>query len=154
MWDELDEPLGFASGAATALPVRHKRPTKEAAIGVLLLAIALGLVALPRRDLSLNGEPFAVAKVELLPAPRKLDAPGATASVQQTASPPSTSTAQVETTSGVKITLGPGGPPKPLIIDVARVLSVKLAPAPDTRLLEKSKYGPLPSAQSDGSHSP
>ena len=163
MWDELDEPLGFASGAAAALPVVHRRPTKEVAIGVVLLAIAIGLVMLPRRDLSLNGEPFAVAKVEVSPAPRKLDAPDPAASVSQTTATPAASAAQVEITSGVKITRGAGGPPKPLIIDVAQALGAKLAPTTDTRLLEKSKYGLLPpigvdgtrpSAQSDGSPSP
>ena len=146
MWDELDEPLGFVSGAAPALAVAHRRPIKEATIGVAILAIAVGIVMLPRRDFPVRGEPFAVAKVEVLPAPRKLDAPDATASVSQTTATP----AQVETTSGVKITRGAGGPPKPLIIDVAQALGVKLAPTPDTRLLEKSKYGPLPSAQLNG----
>jgi hypothetical protein len=163
VWDELDEPLGFTSGAAGALPVVHRRPTKEAAIGVVLLAIGVGLVMLPRRDLSLNGEPFAVAKVEVSPAPRKLDAPDPVASVSQTTATPAASAAQVEMTSGVKITRGAGGgPPKPLIIDVAQALGAKLAPTTDTRLLEKSKYGLLPPigvdgtrpSQSDGSPSP
>jgi uncharacterized protein len=150
VWDELDEPLGFASGAAAVLPVRRKRLTRGAAIGAVILAIAVGLLTLPRRDLSLNGEPFAVAKVEVLPAPRKPDAPDVTASVLQTAAPPLASAAQQETTSGVKITRGSGGPPKPLIIDVARALGVKLAPAPDPRLIEKSKYGLLPRIGADG----
>ena len=154
MWDELDEPLGFVSGAAPALAVVHRRPIKEATIGVAILAIAIGLVMLPRRDFPVKGEPFAVAKVEVLPAPRKLDASDATTSVSQTASPPSASAAQVETTSGVKITRGAGGTPKPLIIDVAQALGVKLAPTPDTRLLEKTKYGLLPSDQPNGSPSP
>jgi hypothetical protein len=154
VWDELDEPLGFVSGAAPALAVAHRRPIKEATIGVAILAIAVGIVMLPRRDFPVRGEPFAVAKVEVLPAPRKLDVSDATASASQTASPPSASAAQVETTSGVKITRRAGGPPKPLIIDVAQALGVKLAPTPDTRLLEKSKYGLLPSAQSNGSPGP
>ena len=154
MWDELDEPLGFVSGAASAPAVRCKRPTRGATTVAAILAIVVGLVMLPRRDFPVKGEPFAVAKVEVLPAPRKLDASDATTSVSQTASPPSASAAQVETTSGVKITRGAGGPPKPLIIDVAQALGVKLAPTPDTRLLEKSKYGLLPSAQSNGSPGP
>ena len=128
MWDELDEPLGFVSGAAPALAVAHRCPIKVATIGVAILAIAVGLFMLPRRDFPVKGEPFAVAKVEVLPAPLKLDAPDATASVGQTASPPSGSAAQVETTSGVKITRGAGGPPKPLIIDVAQALG-RQAPA-------------------------
>jgi hypothetical protein len=39
----------------------------------------------------------------------------------------------VETTSGVKITRGAGGPPKPLIIDVAQALGVKPALSPEQR---------------------
>jgi len=127
VWDELDEPLGFVSEAAPAVAMVHRRPIKQATIGVAILAIAVGLAMLPRRDFPVKGEPFAVAKVEVLPAPRKLDAPDATASVGQTASP-----------------RGAGGPPKPLIIDVAQALGVQLAPSPDTRLLEKSKYGLSP----------
>jgi uncharacterized protein len=140
VWDELDEPLGFVSGAASAPAVRRKRPTRGATTVAAILAMAVGLVMLPRRDFPVKGEPFAVAKVEVLPAPRKLDAPDTTASVSQTTATP----AQVETTSGVKITRGAGGPPKPLIIDVAQALGVQLAPSPDTRLLEKSKYGLSP----------
>jgi uncharacterized protein len=140
VWDELDEPLGFVSGAASAPAVRRKRPTRGATTVAAILAIVVGLVMLPRRDFPVKGEPFAVAKVEVLPAPRKLDAPDTTASVSQTTATP----AQVETTSGVKITRGAGGPPKPLIIDVAQALGVQVAPTPDTRLLEKSKYGLSP----------
>jgi uncharacterized protein len=150
VWDELDEPLGFASGAPTALPVRRKRPTKGALIGAAILAMAVGLLTLPRRDLSLNGEPFAVAKVEVAPAPREPDAPEATASIRQTTVPPPASPAQVEATSGVKVTRGSGEAPKALIIDVAQALGVKLAPAPDPRLIEKSKYGLLPRVGVDG----
>ena len=68
----------------------------------------------------------------------------------------------METTSGVKITRGSGGPPKPLIIDVAQALGVKPAPAPDPRLVENASVPlsalmsrtPGPSAQSNGSLSP
>jgi hypothetical protein len=144
VWDELNEPLGFASGRASALPLGHKRSTKGTATGVAILAIAVGLVMLPRRDFPVAGEPFAVAKVEVLPAPRKLDAPDVTASVRQTASPPATLPAQIEETSGVKITRGSAGSPKPLIIDVAQALRAMPPAAPDSRLPERSKYGLLP----------
>jgi uncharacterized protein len=150
VWDELDEPLGFPSDAAAALPVRRKRPTKGAAIGAAILAIVVGLLTLPRRDSALNGEPFAVAKVEVLPAPQRAAAPDTTASVRQTPTPPLAPAEQTEGTSGVKVTRGNGGPPKPLIIDVAQALGVKLAPAPDPRLIEKSKYGLLPRIGADG----
>jgi polysaccharide deacetylase 2 family uncharacterized protein YibQ len=149
VWDELDEPLGLASGVAAA-PVRRKRPTKGAAIGAALLAIVVGVLTLPRRDLSLDGEPFAVAKVEVAPAPRKPDAPDVTASVRQTPAPMAAPATQAEATSEVKVTRGSGGPPKPLIIDVAQALGVKLAAAPDARLIERSEYGLLPRIGVDG----
>ena len=149
MWDELDEPLGFASGSAAAPPVRRKRQ-KGAAIGAAILAMAVGLLALPRRDVAPNGEPFAVAKVEVLPAPQRATAPDTTASVRQPPAPPIASAEQTEGTSGVKVTHGGGGPSKPLIIDVAQALGVKLAPAPDPRLIERSKYGLLPRIGADG----
>jgi polysaccharide deacetylase 2 family uncharacterized protein YibQ len=150
VWDELDEPLGFPSGAAAALPVRRKRQTQGAAIGAAILAIVVGLLTLPRRDLALNGEPFVVAKIEVLPAPQRAAAPETTASVRQTPAPPLAPAEQTEGTSGVKVTRGSGGPSKPLIIDVAQALGVKLAPAPDPRLIEKSKYGLLPRIGADG----
>ena len=106
MWDELDEPLGFVAGCASALAVRDKRPMRGAATVAAILAIAVGLVMLPRPDFPVKGQPFAVAKVEILPAPPKLVAPDATASVVQTAATPAASAARVETTSGVKITRG------------------------------------------------
>ena len=150
MWDELDEPLGFASGAAAMRPVRRKRPTKGAAIGAAVLAIAVGLLTLPRRDLSLNGEPLAVAKVEVLPTPQKRAAPEATASVRQAVAPPVASTEQMQGPRGVTVIRGGSGAPEPLIIDVAQALGVKLAPAPDARLIERSKYGLLPRIGADG----
>jgi polysaccharide deacetylase 2 family uncharacterized protein YibQ len=150
VWDELDEPLGFASGVAAAPPVRARRPAKGAAIGTAILAIVAGLLTLPRRDLALNGEPFAVAKVEVLPAPQRAAAPDTTASVRQAIAPPVASAEQMEEISGVKVTRGSGGPLKPLIIDVAQALGVKLTAAPDPRLIEKSKYGLLPRIGADG----
>ena len=154
MWDELDEPLGFVAGVALALAVRDKRPMRGAAtVGVAILAIGVGLLTLPKLDFPVKGEPFAVARVEVLPAPRKLDAPDATASVGQTLATPAASAAQVETINGVKITRGSGGPPKPLIIDVAQALGAKLPPAPDSRPLDKSKYGLLPHIAVDGTRS-
>jgi hypothetical protein len=139
VWDELDEPLGFVSGGASALPLGRKRPTIGTAAGVAILAVAVGLFMLPRRDFPVAGEPFAVAKVEVSSAPRKLDAPDVTASVRRTASPPAASAAPIEATSEVKVTRGSGGPPKALIIDVAQALRAMAPAAPDSRLPERSK---------------
>jgi uncharacterized protein len=149
VWDELDEPLGFATAAAP--PVRRKRTSKGAAVGAAILAIVVGLLTLPRRDPAVDGEPFAVAKVEILPAPQRAAAPDTTASVRQPAAPPVAPAQKTDGISGVKVTGGgSSGPPKPLIIDVAQALGVKLTPSPDPRLVEKSKYGLLPRIGADG----
>jgi len=127
VWDELDEPLGFARDCASASSVDRKRPMRGAAFAATVLAIAATLVILLRHDVPVTGEPFAVARVEVLPAPRKRDAPDVTASVRETAPSPTAST-QLES-SGVKVIRGGGGPSKPLIIDVARELAARPASA-------------------------
>ncbi|MGB7974045.1 MAG: hypothetical protein WCF81_06775 [Roseiarcus sp.] len=152
MWDELDEPLGFAAGSASALAARDKRPMRGAATVAAILAFAIGLAMLPRPDFPVKGEPFAVAKVEISPAPPKLVVvPDATASVVQTPPAPAASTAQVETTNGVKITRGAGEAPKPLIIDVAQALGARLPP--DSRPPDQPKYGLSPRIAVDGTRS-
>jgi hypothetical protein len=142
VWDELDEPLGFVASSGPAPVVRNKRPMRGVAIVTTILAVGVGMVVLPRPDLPAKSQPFAVAKVEILPAPPKLVAPDTTASMVQTPATPGVSAAQVETTDGVKITGGPGGPPKPLIINVAQALAAQRPP--DSSAPDKSKYGVLP----------
>jgi hypothetical protein len=136
VWDELDEPLGFVSGAIAAPPVGRIRVTGRAVAGVLTAAVAIGLLGLARRDAPLAGEPFAVAKVEVLPAPLKPAAPpkpaapAVSASSHEAVAPPIASAEQVEAASGVKVTRASGGaPPTALIIDVPRALAVQPAPA-------------------------
>ena len=150
MWDELDEPLGFVAGAAPTLTIRDKRPMRGTATVAAILAVAVALVMLQWPEFPVKGQPFAVAKVEILPAPPKLVVPDATASLVQTPTTSAASGEQVERTSGIKIAPGSGGPPKPLFIDVAEALRAKLPPAPDGRPLDKSKYGPLPHIAVDG----
>lgn len=126
MWDELEEPLGFASGGAAAWPLGRTGLIRGVATSGAILAIAIVFVMFPRKDIPFTGEPIAVAKVEVLPAPRKLEAPAVAAAVPQTASPPIVSPAQMEA-SGVKVLRSGGGPPKPLIIDVTRALAARRA---------------------------
>lgn len=149
----MDEPLGVVSGPLAAPPQRRWRVTGRALAGVAALAAAIGLVALARRDYPRGGEPFAVAKVEVAPAPAPPQPapPEAPKSVQETAAPAVASADQVEAASGVKVTrVGGGGPPNALIIDVPRAPAVRLEAAPDPRLVEKARYGLLPCVGADG----
>ncbi len=130
VWDELDEPLGFTAGALAPPPVGRIRVTRRAVAGAVAVALALGLFALARRDAPLGGEPFAVAKVEVLPAPPKPAAVAVPAGAHEAVAPAIELAAQFEAASGVKVTRGTGGrPPTALIIDVQRALAVRLAPA-------------------------
>ena len=149
----MDEPLGVVSGPLAAPPQRRWRVTGRALAGVAALAAAIGLIALARRDYPRGGEPFAVAKVEVAPAPAPPQPapPEAPKSVQETAAPAVASADQVEAASGVKVTrVGGGGPPNSLIIDVPQALAVRLEAAPDPRLVERSRYGLLPRVGADG----
>ena len=57
----------------------------------------------------------------------------------------------IERRSGVKV-IRPGGgvTPGALIIDVATALNTRLAGAPDPRLIEQTRYGPVPRIGTDG----
>ena len=151
MRDELNEPLGLVSGAAAAPPAGRSRAAGRAVLAAAALAAAIGLVTLARRDSPLDGEPYAVAKVEVAPAPSGPAAPDVTASVHEAAAPPIASADQVEAASGVKVTRpGGGGPPNARIIDVERALADRLNAAPDPRLIETSRTGSLPRVGADG----
>jgi hypothetical protein len=128
VWDELNEPLGLVSGVAITPPVGRMHVTWRAVVGAAAVATAIGLFALTQLDAPFGGEPFAVAKVEVLPAPPKPTAPDVSTSARATTAPPIASAEQVEAASGVKVTRGNGGPPKALIIDVPRALGISLAP--------------------------
>ena len=97
--------------------------------GAAAVALAIGLFGLARRDAPVGGEPFALAKVEVLPAPPKPAAAAVSARAHEAIAPPIALAEQVEAASGVKVTRASGGPPKALIIDVARALGLHPAPA-------------------------
>jgi uncharacterized protein len=149
LWDDLNEPLGLAPGAATASSAGRWHGSGRALLGAAVLAATIGLVTLARRDSPLGGEPYAVAKIEVAP-PTPLT-PAATASFHEAEAPPIASAGQVEAASGVKVTRAGGGPPPDArIIDVERALAVRLEAAPDPRLIETSRAGPLPRVGADG----
>ena len=133
MWDELDEPLGFTADALAAPPVGRIHVTGRTVAVAVAVALAFSLFGLARRDAPLGGEPFAAAKVEVLPALPKPAAPvvsAVPAGAHEAVTPAIESAAQVEAASGVKVTRGSGGdPPRGLIIDVQRALAARLAPA-------------------------
>lgn len=138
--DILTKPLGVAATAARPRPAL--RPSSGVAAGAAALALVLlaGGIALtgdPR-----GGEPRVSATIEIreTPAPRVADAapPAPKGPVQ--------SAGEVEQASGVSVYRPDGStaPDAPVIIRVPNATQVKLAPAPDPRLTERGRHGPLP----------
>ena len=149
--DELNQPLGLPS----------RNPRRPVPYGRLALAAGAALVIglavfLVETDDHLGGEPYAVASIERHPvavaAPAAAKAGVDGAAVASTAGPLAPSTArQIELSTGVKVVRGRGAAaPGSLIIEVPEALGLRLTPAPDRRLVDKSKYGLLPRVGADG----
>jgi polysaccharide deacetylase 2 family uncharacterized protein YibQ len=149
--DELNQPLGLGP----AQPRRRAHYRAFALLGCVLSAA--GLIAfLARTDDRLAGEPYAVASIDQRPAGEPAAAASsrqATTSTAAPTGPPASqlSATQIEAQSGVKVVRSGGAaPPGALIIEVPEAVGLQLNPAPDQRLIEKSRYGLLPRIGADG----
>jgi hypothetical protein len=144
--DDVHAPLGLDPRSSRA---PRRRPGKGALALGSVFALSLAALGLISRQGPYSGEPYAVARLE---APSRLSAPPpqAVAAADETTGAIATAS-QVEAASGVKVVRMSGaGAPDALIIDVPKALGLQLAPAPDKRLIEKSRYGLLPRIGADG----
>jgi polysaccharide deacetylase 2 family uncharacterized protein YibQ len=143
--DPINEPLGQAPEA---------RPLRKARIVVAvgLLALAVGVVGLARTvDWRRGGEPFAVARIEQPPGQGGVPAASAATTAKPDPAQAEANADEIEAASGVKVVRsGAGGAGGAMIIDVPQALSLRLPPAPDRRLAEKSRFGLLPRVGADG----
>ena len=158
MLDELDRPLGLNQNAPK--PAEQRKPMRAAALAFAALIAAgwVWTIAHPGRELqghdsSAGGEPEARAPIQPLPlAPRPAPAPAVAQpqeQVEQAAPETAQPTQQVEIENGVRVVRG-GGSTGPAIIRISDRASA-LAPAPDPRLVESSRFGLLPRRGADGS---
>ncbi|MGA9823487.1 MAG: divergent polysaccharide deacetylase family protein, partial [Methylocystis sp.] len=156
--DELHRPLGQnARKAAEKAKTSNSRRTWMILGGVLAVAGA-GALALAARDplgWSLGGRPYAVARIEPYkpppePPPQPAQAAAAAQQPAETEAPPPSGRDHVLTLndldqqSGVKVTRNGSSGPGPIIIQIEPESSVRLPPAPDRRVAEKSRFGLLP----------
>ena len=141
---DIHDPLGLQPpGPARRWPsVRTAGVAVVVVLSVLAYAVAYHMFSEPHRD-------AALATIATISPPAFSPASSETGSVSDTAAAPVV--ADRNTEAGVSV-IRPGGAsaPTPLIINVPRVLGLQLAPAPDARLVEKSRYGPLPRVGPDG----
>jgi len=155
--DDLNAPLGL--DVDDPREAGRSLPWKALALGGLGL-LGAGLFSYAWvTDNSMGGEPFAIAKIEVVPKatpaappPRGEAAPSDDATGTVPAINRRATAEDVEAGSGVQV-VRQGGEQAPgaLIIQVPKKLGVELTPAPDRRLVEKGKYGPLPKIGADGS---
>jgi uncharacterized protein len=151
--DDLDRPLGLE---------QKFKPRRGWPTGLLSLLAFGGLagafVFLQWQGDPFGGEPHAVAMLEKTAVPPQAKDPQPQTAMTEPdktnapAAPKGMETAEnVESRSGVKV-VRPSGANMPgaLIIDVPRALGVRLVPAPDRRLVEKSRYGLIPRIGPDG----
>lgn len=108
----------------------------------LLLTVAL------RRDPD-GGQPMAVAAIEKRAAP--ISAMPASSDAAPSAPRGPANAAQLENSAGVTVTRAGEDAPDAIIITIpSEDRTIRLAPAPDSRLVERSRYGLLPKSGPEG----
>jgi len=165
MDDDLHRPLGRDRdyGEESGLARTKPRRVALAILALAVTAVAALFVLAPGGplDATLGGRPYALAKIEpYAPPPPESDtksaevarAPDAPAASSVRVRSADEHAAEVEYQNGVRVLrAGGGGRANPLIIEVEPGAGARLAPAPDKRLVEKSRLGPLPRVGADGS---
>lgn len=144
---ELDQPLGQAKRVRASKP--YGRWLWRGLTSTLTVIFAgLALYAALKRD-PVGGEPIATAMIRERPAaPDIAKAPPQPAMAEERRG--SASASQLETESGVTVVRPGADAPGAIIITVPDDGVIKLAPAPDKRLVERTRHGLLPKIGPDG----
>lgn len=144
---ELDQPLGQAKRAHAPRP--YGRWLWRGLTSALVVIFGgLALYAALKRD-PVGGEPIATAMIrERPPAPGIAKAPFQPATGEERRGPANAS--QLETESGVTVVRPGADAPGAIVITVPDDGAIKLAPAPDKRLIERTRHGLLPKIGPDG----
>ncbi len=158
MSDELHQPLGMGPSGGEGRnggrpsPVRRGFPIAGAVYGLIGAAVLAGAGYVWKYGDPNGGWPRATAKIEPYKPPVVAQRdPAPTGTIERRGGERQTGP-EVENQSGVKVTrAGNAQAPGALIIQIDQVASVSLAPAPDKRLVERGRFGPLPRIGADGS---
>ncbi|WP_188519857.1 divergent polysaccharide deacetylase family protein [Alsobacter metallidurans] len=152
--DELTRPLGMETASRPRRRVAAPLGNLFAmAVAMLLLALAGYIVVV--KD-PYGGEPYAVATItraKVEPPPVEAVDPPQARVVEGSpdiAPPNGQSAADIEKATGVRVVRGNGERAGGIVIQVPQT-PIKLAVAPDKRLIERSRHGALPKLGPDGS---
>lgn len=141
MIDDFDAPLGRQ-------PSRPHKPPLRPWGTIALVALAGFVVWRVAHVPSTDGAPVAIVPIEVEPEPPP---PAPPPSPPQTSEPAAAPAAEAEErVAGVKITRRGEGGGNIRIIRVEPVSDMRLPPAPDPRVVEKGRHGPLPKVAADG----
>jgi uncharacterized protein len=151
--DELLKPLGADRGDK---PGRMRLPWVPVLSAFLFVIIGVaGLYAFVLGD-PLGGQPHMITPIEVrrdAPPPEPQANERSAARIQQVPveDRPKRTATEVEAASGVSVFRGDGSSaPSSVVIRVPDPVSIKLSPAPDRRLVERSRHGILPKIGDDG----
>ncbi len=141
--EDFNAPLGLGPPPATTPPLKRAALLAVALLGVAALGIG-ARTAWRAANVNARGVAAPIEIAVATPAPPK-------ASPTALTSPDPAPAEGAPDANGVKIIrAGGAGPSGAVIIDIGQALGTKLAPAPDKRLVEKSKDGLLPRIGADG----
>jgi uncharacterized protein len=144
----LHKPLTGPPLRAAGKPFMRWIMRGTAALTCMVLA-AVGLYATLVSDPG-GGEPIAIAKVEVRKATGPL-LPENTSPVAKAAPErPVSNAAQLETEAGVTVFRPGSVAPGSVVIRVPDAVGIKMAPAPDRRLADRTRFGTLPKIGEDG----
>jgi polysaccharide deacetylase 2 family uncharacterized protein YibQ len=150
---DFDRPLGLGR---VRLSARRGMPYRLIAFSGLGLIAAGLFVFISSTGDPMGGEPYAIAAIhEEMPKPPQADGQAASKTPDPQATGTTlkrvTSAEDFEQQSGVKVMRAGASVPGALIITVPQDLGIHLPPAPDPRLVEKTRFGAIPRIGSDGS---
>jgi polysaccharide deacetylase 2 family uncharacterized protein YibQ len=149
--DDLNQPLGMAKPPPAGLP--RRKVTMLAAGACLAVAILGACVFLAVRN-PRAGEPLAVAAIAPPPLAAPMDIRPASAINNNTTSVPAGQMAGTLESGVTVVRANTGTAPRenngPMVIKVPEALGLSEVAAADPRLLEMTRYGPLPKIGADG----
>jgi uncharacterized protein len=150
--DDLTKPLGMEPRTkGFTLPRLPVAPVLSAVLAAFLVGTGGYIAAV---EDPLGGEPHALVPIGTASEPARLppaSSPPASRSLVEGAAPPRQSASEIESASGVSVVRPQGmGAPGAVVIQVPETEGIKLLPAPDPRLVERTRYGSLPKRGADG----
>jgi uncharacterized protein len=150
--DELNKPLGQNKPARKGFAAGRWLSRGAAAL-VMSIFVGLGGYVMLVTDPN-GGKPVASAGIEK--QIRKAAAPDVvpeTATARSVGNEPVQNAKDMEAEAGVTVYRPGSDAPGSVVIRIAEPVTVKLAPAPDKRLVERSRHGQLPKIGDDGTTS-